>query len=70
MEMIVCPSCSRWPVGGKRDAIVVWTPLDAIAQLETQPIAAVVLRGSFAADRELADFLTESYPQLRIEQEL
>ncbi|MEO8840269.1 MAG: hypothetical protein ABI591_14755 [Kofleriaceae bacterium] len=69
MEMIVCPSCKRWPVGEKRGAIVVWTPLDAITQLETQPIAAVVLSGQFAADREFVEFLAESYPQLRIEQQ-
>lgn len=70
MEMILCSSGAGWPVGSKRDAIVVWTPLDAIARLEgPQPIAAVVLSGSFAANHELVEFLVESYPSVRIEQE-
>jgi hypothetical protein len=50
------------------DAVVVQTNLDLISQLEDPRnfVVAVVLAGAFARDRELASFLVESYPGLRI----
>jgi hypothetical protein len=50
------------------DAVVVRTNLDLISQLEDPQsfVVAVVLAGQFAADRELASFLIESYPGLRV----
>jgi hypothetical protein len=66
MEMIVCTG----PIGTRENAIVVWTPLDAISRLEgTTPISTVVLAGRFAHDTDLMAFLSESYPSIRIEQE-
>ncbi len=50
------------------DVIQVATPLDAIVQLETpELVSRVVLTGSFATNRELATFLTDSYPTVEIE---
>jgi hypothetical protein len=50
------------------DVIQVGTPLDAIVQLETpELVSRVVLVGSFATNRELATFLTDSYPAVEIE---
>jgi len=50
------------------DSVVVQTNLDLISQLEDPRnfVTAVVLAGSFAADRELASFLVESYPGLQV----
>jgi hypothetical protein len=49
-------------------AIRVATPLDAIARLEHQHrISTVVLAGSFADDRELAESLAELYPSIQVE---
>lgn len=50
------------------DALVVRTNLELISQLEDPQsfVVAVVLAGQFAHDRELAAFLTESYPGLRV----
>jgi hypothetical protein len=49
------------------ETVVVRTPLDAIARLEhPRPIDAVVLAGSFAVNDELATFLAESYPSVRL----
>ena len=50
------------------DRVFVVTPLDLIAYLELMelPISTVVLSGRFGGDRELASFLLESYPDLRI----
>jgi hypothetical protein len=50
------------------DAVVVRTNLDLISQLEDPQsfVVTVVLAGKFAGDRELASFLTESYPGLRV----
>jgi hypothetical protein len=42
------------------------TPLDAITRLEDQRIRTVVLAGSFAQDRELASFLRDFYPDVRV----
>lgn len=52
----------------RSDAVVVRTNLDLISQLEDPQsfVVTVVLAGKFAADRELASFLTESYPGLRV----
>lgn len=47
-------------------ACVVLTPLDMIEKLERVRISTVVLAGSFAADRELVAFLSESYPSLAV----
>ena len=52
------------------DAIVVSTPLDAIMRLEKRRrIGTVVLAGSYARDSELAAFLDEFYPSVRVERE-
>jgi hypothetical protein len=49
------------------NSIVVGTPLDAITRLERRcSIDAVVLVGSFAANDELAMFLAEYYPSVRL----
>jgi hypothetical protein len=50
------------------DAVVVRTNLDLISQLEDPHsfVVAVVLAGRFAGDRELASFLVESYPGLKV----
>ncbi len=50
------------------DSVVVKTNLDLISQLEDprNVVVAVVLAGQFAKDRELASFLVESYPGLRV----
>ena len=50
------------------DAVVVRTNLELISELEDPQsfVVAVVLAGQFAADRELASFLMESYPGLRV----
>jgi hypothetical protein len=47
---------------------VVQTNLDLISQLEdpSNLVVAVVLAGQFARDRELASFLLESYPYLKV----
>ena len=56
--------------GTRENSIVVFTPLDAISQLEGTPsISTVVLAGRCARDQELVAFLSESYPSIRIEQE-
>jgi hypothetical protein len=50
------------------DAVVVRTNLDLISHLEDPRnfVVAVVLAGHFAGDRELASFLVESYPGLKV----
>ena len=54
--------------GERDDAMVVSTPLDAIVRLEHRKrIRTVVLTGSYARDRELAAFLDEFYPSVRVE---
>jgi len=54
----------------REDAIVVATPLDAIMRLEGRDrIRTVVLAGSYASNRELATFLGEFYPRVRVERE-
>jgi len=80
-EPLSWPDCSgRWSprtvvVSGdprhrerRPDAVVVRTNLDLISQLEDPRnfIVAVVLAGRFAKDRELATFLIESYPGLKV----
>jgi hypothetical protein len=49
------------------DAVVVTTPLDMIHRLESSPITTVVL-ATTAARRELASFLLETYPMVRVEE--
>jgi hypothetical protein len=50
------------------EAIVVSTPLDAIARLERRNhIRTVILTGSYARNSELAAFLWEFYPSIQIE---
>jgi hypothetical protein len=51
------------------DAICVTTPLDAIMRLEKRPIRTIVLAGAYADDTELAEFLGEQYPNVRIERD-
>jgi len=54
----------------REDAIVVATPLDAIMRLEGRDrIRLVVLAGSYATNRELATFIGEFYPMVRVERE-
>lgn len=50
------------------DTAVVATPLDMIRRLEDpwRRISTVVLAGSFAANRELASFLLDFYPLVRV----
>lgn len=70
MQMIVSSISARQGTSTGHDSIVVSTPLDAIARLESREvIATIVLAGSYATDRELAAFFAESYPAVRIEQE-
>ena len=49
------------------DAVVVTTPLDMIHRLESSPVTTVVL-ATTAARRELASFLLETYPMVRVEE--
>ncbi len=61
---------SSEPVPGARaDAFVVGTPLEAITRLERRPVHTVVLAGSFARNRELAAFLRDFYPSVRVARE-
>ena len=50
------------------DVFVVTTPLEVIATLEQnrRNVSAVVLTGDLATDRELAAFLIDAYPALRV----
>ncbi len=50
------------------DVFVVTTPLEVIATLEQNRVnvSAVVLTGDLATDRELAAFLVDAYPALRV----
>lgn len=62
-------SDEQWPRRAPdRDRVFVMTPLDLIARLELWaiPISTVVLAGSFGGNRELASFLLEAYPAVRI----
>jgi hypothetical protein len=52
------------------NAVVVATSLDAIVRLEKQQIATVVLVGANATNNELADFIGEFYPSIRIQREV
>jgi len=56
------------PMRTRVDTAVVATPLDMIRTLQEdrEQIATVVLMGSFAANGELASFLVEAYPSLRV----
>lgn len=57
----------RRAVFERRDRAVVATPLDMIARLEEHgEISTVVLAGGFAANRELASFLLDFYPAVRV----
>jgi hypothetical protein len=49
--------------------MVVATPLQAIQRLERHRISTVILSGSFARNRELASFLRDAYPSVRVERE-
>ncbi len=44
-------------------------PLEVIARLEGRRIGTVVLAGSYASDPELAAFLAEHHPSVRVERE-
>jgi hypothetical protein len=58
-------------ITGHENPVLVTTPLEAIVRLEgRRRIRTVVLAGSYAMNRELAAFLTESYPSLHIEWEI
>jgi hypothetical protein len=53
------------------NTIVVGTPLDAITRLEQRSsIATVVLAGTYAQNDDIAIFLAEFYPAIRLEQEI
>jgi hypothetical protein len=66
MQDIIVVSSDR--SSSREDAINVSTPLDAIVRLEHRKrVRTVVLAGTFARDRELAAFLGELYPSIRIE---
>jgi len=56
------------PPSTRADTSVVKTPLDMIRTLQEQreQISTVVLMGSFAANRDIATFLVEAYPALRV----
>lgn len=70
MQMIVSSIRARQGTSTGHDSIVVSTPLDAIARLESRAaIATIVLAGSYATDHALAAFFAESYPTVRVEQE-
>jgi hypothetical protein len=49
------------------DTVIVTTPLEMIQRLESSPITTVVL-ASTATRRELASFLVETYPTVRVEE--
>lgn len=51
------------------DVFVVATPLEAIERLERRRVRTVVLEGTFAKNRELAAFLRDFYPSVRVERE-
>jgi hypothetical protein len=76
MQQTMIVSSNNQPSVTPRDnAIVVATPLDAIMRLEKQEhphhrIGTVVLAGSFASNHELATFLDEFYPSVRVECEV
>ncbi|HEY3808168.1 MAG TPA: hypothetical protein VGL61_36565 [Kofleriaceae bacterium] len=60
------PTVARW----NGDAVIVATPLDAIVRLEhDEHVGTVVLAGAFAGNHELASFLDQFYPNVRIERE-
>jgi hypothetical protein len=68
MEMIVSrEKITKRPE--QDDAIVVATPLDAITQLESGPIARVVLAGAFATDPVFGAFIEESYPEVEVQRD-
>jgi hypothetical protein len=52
----------------RRNTLVVTTPLEVIARLELarDEIGTVVLTGAAEANQELATFLAEAYPCLRV----
>ncbi len=69
--MIVSSSHEPANHSATEDAIVVATPLDAIVRLENpESIHTVVLAGSYASNRELAEFLGQFYPSVRVELEV
>jgi hypothetical protein len=57
----------RHAICKREDRAVVSTPLDMIHQLEDHhEISTVVLAGGFAKNRELATFLLDFYPTVRV----
>ena len=56
----------RRAVFARDDREVVATPLDMISRLEDHQISTVVLAGGFAKNRELASFLLDFYPAVRV----
>jgi len=64
----VMVSDRRTPELIPEDAIVARTPLELIACLEGEVfvVDAVVFAGGFALDGELAEFVRESYPAVRL----
>ena len=56
------------PLHAKPDTVFVGTPLDMMQVLEhsRETIGTVVLTGRFAANRELAAYLSTTYPALSI----
>ena len=70
MHQTIIVSSSADPTNLAEDAVRVATPLDAIRRLEERKIGTVVLVGEYAMNGELADFLGELYPSIRIEREV
>ena len=72
MQQTMIVSSNQPSVSSTReDTIVVTTPLDAILRLEhPEGIRTVVLAGSCTTNGELAAFLSELYPSIRIEREV
>ena len=66
--MILSSSAERGRIVSD-DEICVATPLDAIYRLEHRHISTVVLVGEYATNRELAAFLGEFYPSVRVHHE-
>jgi hypothetical protein len=66
-QCVLVVSASR-PERERPDTIFVGTPLEVITLLENDRdlISTVILAGRFAKNRELAKFLTESYPALSV----
>ncbi len=59
----------RGRLAGRRDTVVVTTPLELVFALEeaAAQLATIVLGGRFVSDHDLAGFLNEHYPQVGVD---